>query len=56
MYLWKVHSVDFYAAKENADPMFYALRTTTERLLRGTRPEEGEKVADPLGKWFLATN
>ena len=49
IYLWKVHAVDFYAGKENADPMSFALRTSTERRIRGPRPEEGEQSADLQG-------
>ena len=49
IYLWKVHSLDYYAAKENADPMFYALRQTSERKIRGIRPEEGEQSSDLHG-------
>ena len=50
IYLWKVHAVDYYAVKEHADPMYYALRTTTERQIRGIRPEEGEQSADLQGE------
>lgn len=53
-YLWRIHAVDYYAGKENADPMYYALRSTSERLIRGTRPEEGEQAADAQGTaWIL---
>ena len=52
-YLWKVHAVDFYAGKENADPMSFALRTSTERRIRGPRPEEGEQSADLQGQKSL---
>ena len=53
IYLWKVHAVDFYAGKENADPMSFALRTSTERRIRGPRPEEGEQSADLQGQKSL---
>ena len=54
IYLWKVHSLDYYAAKENADPMFYALRQTSERKIRGIRPEEGEQSSDLQGEISLS--
>ena len=49
-YLWKVHSVDYYAGTELQDP---ADVSTAMRTLRGPRPEEGEQPDEAKGGRLL---
>ena len=42
-YLWRVHGVDYYAGIEHAEPEAYDACASSKRMLRCTRPEEGEQ-------------
>lgn len=53
-YLWRVHGVDYYAGKENAEPGEYEAKSGSRRLLRGPRPEEGEQADEAEGKTLTA--
>lgn len=49
-YLWKVHSVDYYAGTELQDA---ADVSAAMRTLRGPRPEEGEQPDEAKGGRLL---
>ncbi len=49
-YLWRVHSLDYYAGREFLDT---AERSATKRTLRGPRPEEGEQPDEAEGGHVL---
>ena len=52
-YLWRVHGVDYYAGIEHAEPEAYDACASSKRMLRCTRPEEGEQPIKEEGANFL---
>ena len=50
IYLWRVHGVDYYAGLENAEPDSYDACAGSRRILRCTRPEEGEQPVKEEGE------
>ena len=53
-YLWRVHGVDYYAGTEHAEPEAYDACASSKRMLRCTRPEEGEQPIKEEGVKLLA--
>ena len=52
-YLWRVHGVDYYAGREHAEPEAYDACASSKRMLRCTRPEEGEQPIKEEGVNFI---